>query len=294
VRTLDALRGAALLSLAVAFPLHAQAGRAAYEAGQRFMQRGEHAQAEQAFQRALAEDDRVAAYHLALGQAIGLQAADASPLRQPFMARRVKGAFERAVALDPTLVPAREGLIQFHINAPAVMGGSLAEARAQAQAIARLDAARGHLASATIAWQARDTVATERALRAAVAAAPDSLAPVLSLTNRLLSWGRTDAAWAALDAYAARRASALVQYHIGRLAGITGQRLERGERALRDVLEARPADSTGLPGEATLQARLGEVLRKAGRRDEARAAYERALRLQPGLRLATEGLRALR
>lgn len=286
--------GALLLSLMALRPLQAQAGRASYEAGQRFMQRGEHAQAEREFQRAIAAEDGVAAYHLALGQAIGLQAADAATVRQPFLARRVKAAFERAVALDPALIPAREGLIQFHINAPAVMGGSLAEARAQAQAIARLDAARGHLASATIAWQARDTVATERALRAAVAAAPDSLAPVLSLTNRLLGWGRTDAAWATLDAFAARRPSPLVQYHIGRLAGVTGQRLERGERALRSLIDTRPADSTGLPGEATLQARLGEVLRKAGRRDEARAAYERALRLQPGLRLATEGLRALR
>jgi tetratricopeptide (TPR) repeat protein len=283
---------AALLSIPATST--AQAGRAAFDEGQRLLQRGDYAKAEQQFSRAIAADASVAEFHLALGQAVGLQTADAATIRQPFLARRVKASLERAAALDPTLIAAREGLIQFHLNAPAVMGGSVAKARDEARAIAGLDVSRGHLAAATIAWHARDTVATERALRAAITAAPDSLGPVLALVNRQISWQRPSAAWATLDAYAARRPNPLVEYHIGRLAGVTGQQLDRGEGALRGLLAEPAAASTGVPSPATLHARLGDVLRRNGRSAQARASYEQALRLEPGNRLATEGLRALR
>jgi tetratricopeptide (TPR) repeat protein len=280
--------------VALAHPLAAQAGRAAFDEGQRLLQRGEYAKAEQQFSRAIAADAAVADYHLGLGQAVGLQTAEAATIRQPFLARRVKASMERAVALDPTLIPAREGLIQFHLNAPSVMGGSVTKAREEARAIAGLDASRGHLAAATIAWHGRDTVGTERALRAAIAAAPDSLGPVLALVSRQVSWQRPTAAWATLESHAVRRPSPLVQYHIGRLAGLTGQQLDRGERALRGLLADPAAAPAGLPSPATLHARLGDVLRRDGRSTQARASYEQALRLEPGNRVATEGLRALR
>src|SRR4051812_21188376 len=83
------------------------------------------------FEKAIDANDKVAAHHLWLGNAIGEQAQTASKFKQPFMAKRIKSEFEKAVALDPNLVDARHGLIQFYSQAPGFMGGSMDKAKEQ-------------------------------------------------------------------------------------------------------------------------------------------------------------------
>lgn len=275
--------------------LAAQAGRAAFAEGIRLLQSGQATRAEKQFERAIAQEPSVGEYHLWLGRAIGVQAQDASVVRQPFLARRVKAAFEKAVALDPSLLDARDGLIQFHLMAPGVMGGDRDEARRQQREIARRDAMRGHLAQATISWRDRDTVATERSLRAAVAAAPDSVAPVMMLGSRLAAWQRSAEAFAAFDAFLARHPqNAMVRYQFGRLAGLTGERLPDAERHLRAVLiEPDWVPVQWMPSKAVVQARLGDVLRRQGRKEDARSAYQAALAMDKDLAIAKDGLKAL-
>ena len=169
-----------LLVVLLSAPAQAQRGKAAFDEGMRLMRANKPAQAEAQFERAIAADERNGLYHLWLGNAVGQQAPNASTVRQPFMARRIKAEYERAVALDPELLDAREGLINFYMFAPGFMGGDPAKAREQQRAIAVRNAYRGHLAAATIATFSRDTVGTERALRAAIAAAPDSVRPIIT------------------------------------------------------------------------------------------------------------------
>lgn len=275
--------------------LAAQAGRSAFAEGRRLMQAGDASRAEKQFERAIALEPTVGEYHLWLGNAVGFQARDASVVRQPFLARRIKAAYEKAVALDPSLLDAREGLIQFHLLAPGVMGGDRAEARRQQQEIARRNPMRGHLAQANISWRDRDTVATERALRAAVAAAPDSAMPVMMLGSRLGSWQRNAEAFAALEQYLARHpANTAVRYQFGRLAALTGDRLPEAERHLRALLDGPAWESMPwMPSRAVVQARLGDVLRRQGRKDDARSAYQAALSLEKDLGIAKDGLKAL-
>jgi tetratricopeptide (TPR) repeat protein len=275
--------------------VRAQAGRAAYNEGMRLMQQGKFADAETRFERAIAQEGGVGEYHLQLGRAVGAQAMSASVVRQPFMARRIKSEFETAVRLDPSLLDAREGLMQFHLFAPSVMGGDIAEARRQQQEIARRNAMRGQMALAMLAWRNRDTVGTERALRAAVAAAPDSVGPAVSLAQRQAGWGRSAAAFATLDGYLARHPNNLIaRYQYGRLAATTGEQLPRAEGYLRSVIADRSwQPSQWIPSRAAAQARLGDVLRKQGKKEDARAAYTAALALDRDLTIAKEGLRAL-
>jgi tetratricopeptide (TPR) repeat protein len=275
----------------------AQSGPGArdYEAGRAHLRANQPDRAERSFKRAIEREPRNGTYYLWLGNAVGQQAATASVVRQPFLAREVKAAFERAVALDPELLDAREGLIQFHLLAPGVMGGDKAEARRQHREIARRNPVRGHVAAANIAWSARDTAATERELRAAIALAPDSLAASATLAARLVQWKRVPDAFAVWDALLRRApASIPARYQFGRLAAITGQRLPEGERQLRAILDVEPwPESNWAPGKAAAHARLGDVLRQQGKRDEARAAYDRALALDPNSQIAKDGRRAL-
>lgn len=274
----------------------AQAGKAAFDEGMRLMRLNKADAAEKQFERAVAADANSGLYHLWLGNAVGQQTTTASTLRQPFMARRVKAEFERAVALDPELIDAREGLIQFYLMAPGFMGGSEAKAREQQREIAKRNAFRGHLAAADVAWAGKDTAATERAIRAAIALAPDSVRTVITLAQRQASWGRVTAAFATLDDFHARHPGDIaVRFQIGRLAAVSGQQLGRGEKFLRElVAEPDWASSNLRPSRAAVHYRLGVVLEKSGRKPDAKASYERAIAIDPQFKPAKDALAALR
>ncbi|MCE9601380.1 MAG: tetratricopeptide repeat protein [Gemmatimonadetes bacterium] len=274
----------------------AQAGKAAFDEGMRLMRLNKADAAEKQFERAIAADPTNGNYHLWLGNAVGQQAGSASVIRQPFMARRIKAEFERAVALDPELLDARDGLIQFYLMAPGVMGGSAAKAREQQREIAKRNTFRGQLAAATVAWADKDTAGTERALRAAIAAQPDSARTVISLAQRQVGWGRVPAAFGTLDDFLARHPGDIaVRFQIGRLAANSGQQLERGEKLLRELVAEPEWESTNLrPSRAAVHYRLGMVLEKSGKKPDARAAYERAVALDPQLKPAKDALAALR
>jgi tetratricopeptide (TPR) repeat protein len=84
-------------------------------------------------------------YHFWLGRSYGAVAANANPLQQAALASKIRKAFEKTVALDPTHVQGRVGLVNFYLRAPAIMGGSLDKAYAHVQTLIGLDEIEGRL-----------------------------------------------------------------------------------------------------------------------------------------------------
>src|SRR4029079_10228507 len=84
---------------------------------------GEVDQAEKLARRAvaLAPDDAQA--HESLAQVVGRRAQKAGPLKGLGLARESRREAERAVALDPKRIEARDMLMQFHLQAPGIAGG---------------------------------------------------------------------------------------------------------------------------------------------------------------------------
>lgn len=286
----------AILCVLSAGSASAQAGQRFLDEGMRLMREGKPDKAEAQFEKAVAAEPNVGLYHLWLGNAVGQQAGSASKIKQPFMARRIRAEFEKAIELDPTLLDARDGLIQFYLQAPGFMGGSPAKALEQQREIAKRDVVRGHLSAATIAWHGRDTVATERALLAAVAAAPDSINTVIALAQRQAAWGRTSASFATLNGFLSRHPTDVaIRFQWGRLAAASGTELARGETMLRALL-AEPdwVVERSRPSKAAVHYRLGMILEKSGKKPEAKASYEKAVTLDPQLRVAKDALAALK
>jgi tetratricopeptide (TPR) repeat protein len=88
-------------------------------------------------------DPRNAEYNRWLGRAYGEKAEQNHSF---FLARKVKQAFEVAVHLAPSSIPARRDLMEFFAQAPWIVGGDKQKAKEQIDAISRMDSIEGHLA----------------------------------------------------------------------------------------------------------------------------------------------------
>src|SRR5262249_35580214 len=142
--------------------------------GRIFAAQGKSSDAVDWFEKAVKVNDKNAYHHLQLGNSLATEAQKANKLRQPFLARRLKTEFELAVACDPKLADAHEALMEFYLQAPGIVGGSVDKAKDQAQIIASLSVYDGHVALASIARHDKDVAGEERELEAALAAAPDT------------------------------------------------------------------------------------------------------------------------
>jgi tetratricopeptide (TPR) repeat protein len=254
---------------------------ALYYMGRIALAEGRTGEAVEWLEKAVKADERSSLYHLWLGNALGEEAQRASKLRQPFLARRVKAEFERAVGLDPRSIDARMGLINFYVIAPGVMGGSLPKARAQAAEIAKISPLQGHLAAGSIAQREKDLTAAEREYKAAVAENPDSTVAHLALSAFYQNTQRWAEAFAVLDKLLAARPEEIrTYYQVGRAAALSGQQLDRGEQALKTWLAHTPADAT-LAMRSAAHYRLGMIYEREDKRDLARGEYEQATRINP-------------
>lgn len=234
------------------------------------------------FEKAVKINDKNALHHLQLGNALGTEAQKASKLRQPFLARRIKTEFELAVACDPKLADAHEGLMEFYLQAPGFMGGSLEKAKEQAQIIATLSVYDGHIAAASIARHEKDVAGEQKALEAALAAAPDTANAWYQLDLFYQNQQKWPEAFALLErAFKERPPAELVgHFYYGRASAVSGQNLERGEREMKQWLA-----TGGLTASPASQSaghwRLGMIYEKAGKKDSARAEYQTAVSLNP-------------
>jgi tetratricopeptide (TPR) repeat protein len=102
-------------------------------------------------ERAVSLEPQNSNYHLWLGRAYGRKAGDSNPLSAAGLAKKAKNEFERAVELDPAIVPARVDLAQYYTEAPSFMGGGLDKARAQAVQVQASDPGMAHLIQARVA-----------------------------------------------------------------------------------------------------------------------------------------------
>jgi len=251
--------------------------------------------AEEWLAKAASLDPKSSDIQLWLARAIGMRAQRANVLKQPFLARRMKTTVDRAIALDPDNVDARELRWQFYTMAPGVMGGSDEKARAEAADIMRRNRYRGQLISLTVASRAKDAVAIERTFKAMFAEFPDSLAPLSQYAGWLVDRKRSVEAFGLIEAFQKRRPNdPLALYQIGRVAAMSGEQLDRGEAALRKYLTAAPPPAPNVPSLSNAHFRLGNIAEKRGNKSAARSEYELAFTLDPRNAAARRALDALK
>jgi len=226
--------------------------------GQVHLARNDAEKAVAAFEKATTLDDRNSEYQRQLGDAYGLSALKAGLFGKLGFARKCKAAYDKAVELDPKNIDARWSVMEYCRQAPGIAGGGMESAYAQAEEIRKLDATRGRLAFG--------------GLYAADKKFPEAFA----LFDEVLQKNPDD--YAAL-------------YQTGRLAAMSGLRLDSGAANLRRCLTLHPP--AGQPGPAPVQWRLGAILERQGDKPGAKTAYEAAVAADPNFVQAREALRKL-
>ena len=218
-----------------------------------------------------------------LGNSYGSHIGEVGMLSKMSMAPKLRDAFEQTVKLDPNNLDARESLLQFYLQAPSIAGGGKDKALAQANEIGKRDAARGYRAKAQIQLADKDAAGALKSYEAAYAAKPSDKNTRMALGVAYQQAGRWNDAFRHFRAWAAQDANAgLAWYQIGRTSVLSGLQLNEGIAALQKYLLMPHAGDE--PPNKNAYHRLGQLYAKAGKRAEAKAAFQAALKLDPNFK----------
>lgn len=267
-------------------------------------------------------------YLMGLVEIEGAIADKASLFKKIGMARDIKRNMDKAYSLDPTFIPAVEGLMEYYLQAPGIVGGSVSKAREYAARIEKLDPVEGAFARARIARHEKDTAALEGLYQKAVAADPRSFGAHMALANLYASdqhkkWDLAEkhariavgiasdrvapytllasiyaqtGRWSDLDAILAKSESAVPDdfapyYQAGRVLLASEKDPLRAERYFRKYLTIAP--ELRAPTHAHAHWRLANALERQGKKNEAVESLRTALRLKPDLEEAKKDLKRL-
>jgi len=279
---------------------------------------------------AVAADARNADAQYALAEVYGRELRDASVFRQPGLAGKMRKAAEAALAIDPDHLDALEISSDFYRYAPGIVGGDKKKSVEYVDRMVKVDPVVGWIKRAEIAMEGKDkdTVRAAECYRQAAAAEPTSARAEVALASWLLQPWRDPAqseklalaavqaepwrtgGWqvlAALYSYQERwkdlddvlaSSEAAEPTHLapwftaGRQILNAGKDPARAEGYLRHYLTREP--EIGSRSWAMARWQLGLALERQGKKPEAVAELETAVKLDPKLDDAKKDLKRLR
>lgn len=121
------------------------------------------------FQKARQLKPNVADYHYRYGGALGMVAKESNKFKALGMIGDVRGAFEKALAIDPQHIGAHWALIELNLQLPAIAGGSTKKAKEYAESLARISPVDGWLAKGRIAEDSEHFSEAEKCYKKAIA-----------------------------------------------------------------------------------------------------------------------------
>jgi len=273
-------------------------------------------------------DPKNADAQYALALCYGREAREASVLRQPGLAGKMKKASEAALAIDPNHIDALDISADFYRYAPGIMGGDKKKSVEYVDRMVKLDPVAGWIKRAEVAIDEKDSTRAAECYRQAAAVQPPSPEAEVALAVWLAPHWRDQAQseklalaavqaepwrtggwqvlaalyayqerWADLDnvlkqSEAAEPAHLQPWFQAGRQLVVIGKAPDRAETYLRHYLSREP--EIGSTTVAAARWRLGQALELQGKKTEAVAEIDAAVKLDPKLADAKKDLKRLR
>jgi tetratricopeptide (TPR) repeat protein len=203
------------------------------------------------------------------------------------LAPKMKSAWEKAIALDAKNLEARSSLIQYYLQAPGFMGGSVEKAKEVAGQMLKLKPAEGHRQLGNIYMNEKKITEAEKEFLLMVKADPTYVG---GLANFYTGQKQYDKAFQLFEeAIQKNPADYLSIYQYGRTSAVSGLRLDKGEEYLKKYLTTY-SPKPNEPSHAGANMRLGQIYEKRGNKKEAKRLYELAVKADSNLKDAKEGL----
>ncbi len=226
-----------------------------------------------------------------MGRAYGMKASHANPIAGFRLARKVKTAFETAVALDPNNGSAVNDLSEFYIDAPGIVGGGSDKAAALADRVQARLPQNAHRIRALAAEDRKDYDTAEREFRAAaeVARRPDALVDLGGFYARRADQDRAaNALTQCLEADRSRDATIVDAASIFNSMQIEPRLAE--ETLQQYVISNAKSDAAPV---IRVHVMLGKMLAAAGDKERAKIEFNNALELASSYAPAKQALQEL-
>jgi tetratricopeptide (TPR) repeat protein len=246
-------------------------------------------------EQAIAASPKSSAAYYAYTVALRLKLMNGSKVKAMFSVGDYKKALARTLELDPENLDAREEEIGF-LMAPSVFGGDLEKAKVKVAELKARDQVRGLFAEASLMYKLEKPDEALKAVAAVLVLRPDDHRTRLRYVNLLQEAKRFPDADKELDVLAAVKEgtwalAATYQRARSRILGSYEQ--AKAVELLNEYIAKAPDGASGLPTMSAAYWRLGNAHEQLKERDQARAAYQKALALDPKNEEAKKALKAL-
>ena len=240
---------------------------------------GDFDKAADLFERAIKTRADRSEYFLWWGRALGRKAERAVFLKAPFLARKTRDAFQRAVELDSNNLDARDDLLSFYLEAPGFLGGGKDKALALVEQIKSSHPCEFHIQLATIYQKEKSFDRAEEELQKTIAAQPTCLGSYRALAELFESRTRMSAARETLEkAVRLFPQSPVAHFALGRFEIEAGGNLGMGRQELELFLTSYVS---GEPYPFEAHYWLGEMFLKLNQPRKAQEEFQRALTALP-------------
>jgi len=283
-------------------------------------------------EKAVSLDHKNPEFQAALADALGskLEQAQMGIFAKASLARRFKKEADLALQLDPNNIDANEDLMDFYLDAPGFVGGDKKKAADLADRMVHINPVRGYLMKADFASREKQMAEVEPLLQQAIAADPKSYYARMQAATFYLDKGTAtfpqaeeqakqaikldperirayailatiyaqQSRWKDLDSVVADAQRNVPddlapQYQAARVIYVNNQtpELARAEKYMRNYV-ALPVEGAE-PSLAAAHWRLGLILEKEGRKDQAKQELQQAINLDPAFEPARKDLKRL-
>lgn len=222
-----------------------------------------------------------AEYHFKLAEAYARDFSFANIFRKPFLAGRVRDELELAVRFNPSSIEYREGLIQYYVMAPAILGGSYSRAREEANAMSAYDPYFSLLAHANINAEEGDHQRATTLFMRAIAMRPGHWVGYQRFGAYCVNIQEIDRAIQQFKMYASLRPDTVASHE--NLASAFVRKRAYAE-AIQSYLRALEVD----PSQNSLFYRIAQLHEFRGSANDAVTFYQKYLASAPSGRLAED------
>lgn len=243
-------------------------------------------------QKAVAFAPNDAAYELLLGDAYGHYVNDVGIFSKFSIARKIRGAYQKAVQLNPGNFKARYRLATYYLEAPGIAGGSTAKADEQIQILDKNDPIEADWLRAKAAMQHKDNKKAWAYLRSA-AKLDKTAESEVRLGGFLERQKRYARALTVFEDSVRKDPTYSESYYRIGLSALLGKiHIQEGIRAMQKYLTMPHDWESGSPY-TWAHYRLGMLYGVASEKTNEKVQYEAALKLDPGFKQAREALAAM-